>query len=527
MATMLLVDPQSSFNAEFRVQVERAGHCLATVANVPDAYSLCTRARYDLVVFAGQYTASETHQETLHKLHTSGASLAIVTERPELAPAGAAGMPQYFLQAEAPCRVISLLEQLDRTRERAEEPPLPVDYQIYGKSPQLLQAFEQLWRYARSSAAVLLTGATGTGKELFAKALHRMSPRSEGPFITIDCASLPETLVESLLFGYDRGAFTGASSNKEGLIKLADGGTLFLDEVGELPLDIQRKFLRVLQERRFRSVGGGRETGSDFRLVAATNRDLDRMVAEGLFREDLCFRLKILQIELPPLAEREDDIVIIAQTLLDKFCDREKLPRKSLAEDLKAVLREYYWPGNIRELVNVVESLFALAWDEPLLRIEHLPPAQHAQIAETSYFAATGAEDEGAFLARRRRRKLRGREQVVLDRTAGDSAYAPEQERRTNGQEQYTLFESALYEAPPVPEEEAAPVPRLTVPPFAGLACFREERRRILEAFEKEYLTSLYVLCSGKIGEACKVSRLSRPRLYELYRKYGILQQSP
>jgi DNA-binding NtrC family response regulator len=196
-----------------------------------------------------------------------------------------------------------------RTEKKDAQKPLMIKRDnIIGNSPQLLRSLKKLARAAQSQASVLIEGETGTGKELFAMAIHQSSSRSGKNFVVVDCAALPETLVESVLFGHAKGAFTGADQAKEGLVKQADQGTLFLDEIGELPLSLQKAFLRVLQEQRFRPIGGGSEVNSDFRLIAATNRDLDRMVQEKQFRQDLLFRIRSLVITLPPLRERPEDI---------------------------------------------------------------------------------------------------------------------------------------------------------------------------------------------------------------------------
>jgi two-component system NtrC family response regulator len=220
---------------------------------------------------------------------------------------------------------------------------------------------------------VFLTGETGTGKELFARAVHENSPRAKGNFVVVDCTALPETLVESLLFGHEKGSFTGAEKSRDGLIRQAHCGTLFLDEVGELPLMMQKAFLRVLQEHRFRPVGGSREIDSDFRLVAATNRNLEQMVERGQFREDLLFRLRSFVIELPPLRERPEDIQELARYYADRFCERYGLAPKGFSPEFINILLAYTWPGNVREFVHTMERVLAAARFEPTLFTKHLP----------------------------------------------------------------------------------------------------------------------------------------------------------
>ncbi len=255
---------------------------------------------------------------------------------------------------------------------------------IIGKSPQLNACLDLVAQAAGSDVNVFITGETGTGKELFAQAVHENSLRSRGNFIVVDCTALPETLVESLLFGHEKGSFTGAEKAREGLIRQAHCGTLFLDEVGELPLTLQKSFLRVLQERRFRPLGSNREIESDFRLVAATNRDLDKMVKDGLFREDLLYRLRSYLIELPPLRERLEDIGVLTRYHVDQFCDRYGLAPKGFSPEFLDMLKAYAWPGNVREFVHTLERTLSSARFDPTLFPKHLPTHLRVQVARAS-----------------------------------------------------------------------------------------------------------------------------------------------
>ncbi len=244
---------------------------------------------------------------------------------------------------------------------------------IVGESPKLQTCLDMVAQAAGSDVNVFIIGETGTGKELFARAVHDNSPRARGNFVVIDCTALPETLVESLLFGHEKGTFTGAEKAHDGLVRQAHCGTLFLDEIGELPLPLQKAFLRVLQERRFRPLGSSREIESDFRLVSATNRNLDQMVKAGQFREDLLFRLRSYVIELPPLRERPEDFQLLARFYADRFCERYGLPPKGFSTDFINMLRVYPWPGNIREFVHTIEQTLASARYESTLFPKHLP----------------------------------------------------------------------------------------------------------------------------------------------------------
>jgi len=255
---------------------------------------------------------------------------------------------------------------------------------IVGNSPAMQACLDQLAQAAGGEANVLITGETGTGKELFARSLHTNSPRSAGPFVPVDCASLPEHLTESVLFGHSKGAFTGADRARKGLILEAHQGTLFLDEVGELPLSLQKTLLRVLQERRFRPVGSAQESESNFRLVAATNRDLDDMVAEGLFRKDLLYRLRAFRIELPPLRERKDDIRQLTMHHLSSHNERHGTEIKGLSPEFLQILLDHPWPGNVRELLSTLEVALRCAGDSPTLYRIHLPTDMRVSEAQRS-----------------------------------------------------------------------------------------------------------------------------------------------
>jgi two-component system NtrC family response regulator len=311
---------------------------------------------------------------------------------------------------------------------------------------------------AGSDANVLVTGETGTGKELFAWAVHQNSRRSNKNFVVVDCASLPETLVESVLLGHRKGAYTGADRSQEGLIKQADKGTLFLDEVGELPLSIQKSFLRVLHERKFRPVGGSQELRSDFRLVAATNRDLDGQVKKGKFREDLLFRLRTLVVDLPPLKAIRGDMREMVLHYLDKLCSRYGAETKGISPGFWQVLHSYEWPGNVRELVQALERAIVAAQDEPTLFPKHLPHHIRIEVAKDALESGSTLFRKGEGMA--------------------DSG--------------------------------------------SELPTIQEVRERVIAEAERKYLSQLIDITGKDIREACAISGLSRSRLYTLLKKYNI-----
>ena len=249
--------------------------------------------------------------------------------------------------------------------------------QIIGDAPSLKQAILALQRAAGSDATVLLEGESGTGKELFARALHALSPRSDGPFVAINCAAIPDNLLETELFGHEKGAFTGAVARKPGKFELAHRGTLFLDEIGDLPLALQAKILRALEEQRFERIGGTQSLSVDVRIVAATNKGLRAGVAAKQFREDLYFRLSVFPIAIPPLRERQVDIPILARHFVERFCRELKKKPATLAPSAVEELQKYQWPGNVRELQNCMERAVILS-ETDAIHARHLNLSLHA-----------------------------------------------------------------------------------------------------------------------------------------------------
>ncbi|MEF3698010.1 sigma-54-dependent transcriptional regulator [Desulfolutivibrio sp.] len=332
---------------------------------------------------------------------------------------------------------------------------------IIGCSKALEACLDMVSRAAKCSSNVLVTGETGTGKELIARCIHENSARRAGPFVVVDCAALPEHLVESMLFGHEKGAFTTADKKHTGLIRQAHGGTLFLDEVGEMPVGLQKAFLRVLQEHRFRPVGGMHEEESDFRVVAATNRDLEQNVVDWKFRQDLLFRLRGIAVNLPPLRERTGDIEALSRHFLEKQTKKDKGKPKRISSEFWGALLEYRWPGNVRELINALDCALASAENDSVLYPRHLPINIRATLARMS---------------------------VNEERCGAD--LDPMEER--------IVFN---------PEN------------FPTLKDFRSEA---LARVEHRYLAELVRVSEGRIQRACALSGLSRARLYALMKQYDI-----
>jgi two-component system response regulator PilR (NtrC family) len=258
---------------------------------------------------------------------------------------------------------------------------------IIGRSPSMLAVFDLVESVAKTTSTVLVTGESGTGKELIARAVHFHSLRRDRPFVALNCGALPETLLESELFGHMRGAFTGAETTKKGLVEIAEGGTIFLDEIGEMTPMMQVKLLRVLQERRFRRVGGLEEIEANIRVVAATNQDLPKLVGDGRFREDLYYRINVIPVQLPALRERREDIPLIAEHFLVKYREQMGKPVAAISGGAMALLERYHWPGNIRELENVIERAVALE-RTPTILVESLPTQIRATMAGSPVAAA-------------------------------------------------------------------------------------------------------------------------------------------
>ena len=302
-----------------------------------------------------------------------------------------------------------LVETLTQSRQRATEQTLrraierPYSFEDFlGESPPMKAVYSLIERVAARSVDILITGETGTGKELVARAVHRRSRRIAAPFVPIDCGAIPDTLLESELFGHERGAFTGADARRIGLIEVADGGTLFLDEIAELPFALQAKLLRVLQERRLRRVGARKETPVDVRIVAATSRDIDVMVENGTFRRDLFYRINVVRISLPPLRQRGDDIGLLAEFFASRAGREMGLSAGRFSADTYQVLRHYNWPGNVRELQNVIRRAMALTADD-VIGVDDLPDnvvtAAGKYLADTSDQLKQGSPSRAGFLA--------------------------------------------------------------------------------------------------------------------------------
>ena len=385
---ILVVDDESSITGALELILGERGYQVETAASVAEAVELLARRPFDLVLTDLRLTDStgielltrikQDSPETEVILMTGHGSVDLTIE------AIKRGAYYYVEKPFTPGQVLMLVDRaLEFASVRKENRTLKRTlggeaeaFGMSGRTPKLLQIFETIRATASSDASVLIEGESGTGKELIATAFHRHSNRAAGPFVQINCAAIPRDLIESELFGYKRGAFTGADRDKRGLIEAASGGTLLLDEIADMPAHLQTKLLRVLQERKVRRLGDEREIPVDFRLVAATNRDTAQAIKEGALREDLYFRISTIRIEVPPLRERLDDLALLAEEFLKRYSMKYKKAIRGISHAAVSLLSRYEWPGNVRELESVIERAVLFCQDDEVSP-EHLPDHIH------------------------------------------------------------------------------------------------------------------------------------------------------
>ena len=477
MSKVLIIDDDQMLCKAMAALVKTMGH-EAKYAHTLKSGLACARSESFDVVLLDVYMPDGNGLDLLPKIREmdSNPEVIIITASGDADAAELAikcGAWDYIEKTASIKEIMSPFSRVLQYRKEKTSKTAPISLKrerIIGNSPKMKACLGLVEQAVTSQANVLITGETGTGKELFARAIHTNKPRNsniflsdatdqkhrdkEYNFIVVDCTALPESLVESLLFGHEKGAFTGADRAREGLFKQADGGTLFLDEVGELPLSIQKSFLRVLQERRFRPVGGKQEINSHFRLIAATNRDLDLLVEKKRFRKDLLFRLRSINIELPSLKDRKEDIEELARFQMKRLCDQYDMKSKGFAPEFFQALTFYDWPGNVRELVNTIDSSLAAAMDDPTLHAKHLPLNIRICMAR-----------------------------------------APLDKKK---------------HSPTITGSQKGPDTHL--PPL----------RDYRNLYEKQYLQELIRVSSGDMKKACVTSKVSRSRLYELLAKHQI-----
>ncbi|MBI4403968.1 MAG: sigma-54-dependent Fis family transcriptional regulator [Deltaproteobacteria bacterium] len=390
---ILVVDDEESIREFFEIMLKREGYEVVTASNGIEALEALKKRQADLVITDIQMPEM-SGLELLGKIREMDSELMVImitafgsTETAiEAMKLGAYDYIQKpFKIEEVKIIIRQALEKRVLKLENAQlKKELATKYafdNIIGGAPPMMRIYEMVRRVANTKSSVLITGESGTGKELIARAIHYNGPLKDKPFVTINCGAIPENLMESEMFGHKKGSFTGAIADKKGLFEVANGGTIFLDELGELPLSMQVKLLRVIQEGTFKRVGGTDDVRVEVRIIAATNKNLELEVKTSRFREDLFYRLNVIQIHCPPLRERREDIVMLSNHFLEKFSKALGIPVKKISNEAMETLKRYHYPGNVRELENIIERTVALE-PNPIILPESLPKhlveTQHA-----------------------------------------------------------------------------------------------------------------------------------------------------
>ncbi len=372
---ILVVDDEALMRQFLEEALSRSGFEVDIAQNGKEAFALLRKNSYDLVItdmkmpdHTGLDVLKKTKElspQTVVLVMTAFGTIENAVEAMKL------GAFNYLLKPFTPDAIETLIEKAAEHRALVEEntylrEQVTSKGQIIAESPIMKKLLEEAVRVAKSQASVLIHGESGTGKEVIAGAIHAHSMRASNPYIRVNCAAVPDTLIESEFFGHEKGSFTGANAKRLGRFELANGGTLLLDEVTEIPLNLQPKLLRVVQEQEFERVGGTRPVSVDVRLISTSNRDLKEAIEEKVFREDLFYRLNVVPIHLPPLRERKEDILPLVDYFLGKFCAENGKKKKTLTKKAKEKLVNYPWPGNIRELANVMERVVVLDFGEKI-----------------------------------------------------------------------------------------------------------------------------------------------------------------
>lgn len=474
MANILIIDDDRYFCDVLSRRINRLGHNSAFTLTLKDGTAMANTRTFDVIMLDVQLPDGDGI-EAIPDFQTLAYSPEIIIITGSGNPDGAELAIQWgaWDYIEKPASVdeitLPLLRALEfRKEKKVSSPGLSLQRDdIIGDSPQFNACLDLVTQAAASDVSVLIQGETGTGKEVIARAIHQNSSRSDQPFIIVDCGAIPETLVEGILFGHEKGVFTGAEKKQVGLVEQANKGTLFLDEIGELPISIQKSFLRVVQEKRYRPLGGKSERDSDFRLISATNRSLETMVADNEFRKDLLYRIRSFSIVTPPLRERAEDISDLAMYYVTKKCKKTNMLSKGFSPDFFKALTAYSWPGNVRELFNTLESALVSAGEQPMLYPQHLPVKLRTKIARTS---VTPDRSENPTL-----------KEIVSECLSAENGL------KITDDQAYKLF-----------------------------------REHLLEAGEKQYFTHLCQQSQGDSKIAMSISGLSKSRLYHFLQKYNL-----
>jgi DNA-binding NtrC family response regulator len=372
MSHILIVEDEDIIRTALRRLLERNGYEVSEATSVQEATDKHELDAMDAIIsdlrlpgLPGTELIKRTHTPVL--IMTSYASLRSAIDSMKIGAVDYISKP--FEHDEILSALARVLSDDTKSRNLSRRQPRPSEEPVtgmVGSCPQMLELFRRIRKVAQTNSSVLIQGESGTGKELVARALHEASSRRDSPLISVNCAAIPENLIESELFGHEKGAFTGATSTRTGLVEAANNGTLFLDEIGELPLEAQARLLRVLQEHEIRKVGSVQSQKVDVRLVAATHRDLKQFVREGRFREDLFYRINVMPLQIPPLRERGNDILELADRILARTCERLGSGTMQFSADAIQAITTYPWPGNVRELENAIERAVILSEDHEI-----------------------------------------------------------------------------------------------------------------------------------------------------------------
>ena len=367
--SILVVDDEKGQREILEMILSNAGYDVTTASSGEAALKFAHERRFDLALTDLKMTGMDGIELLQHLLAQDSSIIVILlTAHGSIDSAKEALKRGAYDYLQKPFDQDKLLETINRALARLDA----LDIEIISASPEMEAVKKMILKVARSSSTVLIRGESGTGKELIARAIHNQSPRAEEMFQAVNCAAINENLLESELFGHEKGSFTGAHAEKKGLFEVADRGTLFLDEIAELDIGMQAKLLRALQEREIRRVGGTKPIKIDVRVVAATNRDLRAMVSDGRFRDDLYYRINVLSVDVPPLRERRDDIPVLIDYFLKKHTRNSSHLVRGLAPDTRRLLMDYTWPGNVRQLESAIERAILLCESE-FIQVEDLP----------------------------------------------------------------------------------------------------------------------------------------------------------
>ena len=467
MRNFLIIDDELTICEILKQTVQKAGYFADHTQSIYDGLSLLDSKEYD-VVFLDVVLPDGNGLSFIEEIQQtkSQPEVIIITGRGSLNGAETAIMQGAWDYLQKPFSRQNTLLSIKRVieyRKAQKQSKKSIIYlesnKLVGNSTCMKKVLRDIGVAAGNDSNVLISGETGTGKEVVAKTIHENSARSDHPFVILDCAALPRHLIEDTLFGHVKGSFTGADKFTKGLISIAHNGTLFLDEVGELNLELQKKFLRVLQEKTFRRIGSSQEEKSDFRLISATNRDLDKMVSEGSFRKDLLYRLVSSKITLPPLRDRNGDIEELVYYHLNKLTDQYNMPRKGISPDVFELLNKYEWPGNVRELINIVEQALHNSHESKIIYSQNLP-------------------------------------QDIRIKMIGKN------------------FEN--------PTNQSFPTELYTVGKPQSLTTYKEFRESMFSLIEKQYLQNLIEKTEGDINKALETADIGRTRFYSLLKKHQI-----